>query len=75
MIKFNDLEIGQTVYIYVPEDVERIGCDDNGWLPVKINTLISDRAPNPGRELIEVTSPWLEGGWEMVEPDKNAEQL
>lgn len=62
MIKFEDLHVGQTVYVnYGRYD----GADQNGWLEVLVNTLIGDREPNLGRTLVEITSPWLECGWEI----------
>lgn len=58
-MQFKDLEVGQTVYIY-----SKI---DNEWIETKISTLIGDQEPNPGRELVEVKSPWLECGWGMFD--------
>lgn len=64
MIEFEDLTVGQEVFIHLGD---RIGCDDNGWLSVEVHLLIGDREPNPGRTLVEVMSPWLECGREMVD--------
>ena len=65
MIQFNDLQIGQQVFIHLGDDY--IGCDRNGWLDVKVNILIGDCEPNLGRTLVEVTSPWLECGWNVCD--------
>lgn len=64
MIKLNDLLVGQKAFVHLGND---IGCDQNGWLQVTINVIIGDCEPNPGRELVMVTSPWLECGLEMLE--------
>lgn len=71
MIKFEDLTVGQEVFVNHP--INHPNCkddgihDQNGWLKVKISVLIGDREPNPGRTLVEVASPWLECGWGMYD--------
>ncbi len=60
MANFNELSQGQIVYIQY----------DNKWQEVTIRELIGDREPNPGRTLVEVTSPWLEGGWEIFDVER-----
>ena len=65
MIRFDDLQIGQSVFVHLGDDY--VGCDRNGWLQVKVNVLIGDCEPNPGRTLVEVVSPWLECGWGMFD--------
>jgi len=67
MIQFNDLTIGQEVFINVGDDY--IGADRRGWLAVMVNCLIGDCEPNPGRTLVEVVSPWLECGWHVTDVD------
>lgn len=64
-MKFNDLTKNQPVFIHFNDRIP--GCDDNGWLEVMVNTLIGDCEPNPGRELVEVCSPWLDCGWAMLD--------
>lgn len=65
MIQFKDLQVGQKVFVHLESD--HIGCDRNGWLAVKVNVLIGDCEPNPGRTLVEVISPWLECGWNVCD--------
>lgn len=65
MIQFKDLQVGQKVFIHLESD--RIGCDHNGWLAVKVEALIGKEKLNPKRTLVEVTSPWLECGWNICD--------
>lgn len=66
MMYFEDLQVGQQVFVNIGD---QIGTDDNGWLRVKISTLVGKGAyrPKPDQELVEVTSPWLECGWGMFD--------
>lgn len=65
MMQFESFQVGQEVFIQLGRDY--IGADKKGWLAVKIGCLIGDREPNPGRTLVEVSSPWLECGWGMFD--------
>jgi hypothetical protein len=46
-VKFEDLEVGQTVYMNF----------DDQWHDGEITTLIGDQPPNKGRNLVEVNIP------------------
>lgn len=58
-MKFSEISKGQAVYVNIYDE----------WREATVNTLIGDCEPNPGRELVEVRSPWFECGWEMFDAE------
>jgi hypothetical protein len=58
-VKFSEINQDQVVYVNIYDE----------WREAKVNTLIGDREPNPGRELVELTSPWFECGWEIFDAE------
>ena len=60
-MKFKDLKLNDEVYVHVGDE----------WVKGRIVYLNDNDELNPGRELVELRSPWLECGWGMFDAEED----